>query len=80
MPCLCWEPLFSMLCMRCTDKGISLNLDLRITSKCVVIMIMLMPIFVYMYVCIYLSNRVVKDHDCFMLMVIWIYVCMYDVV
>ena len=28
MPWLSWELLFSMFCMRCTDKGSSLNLDL----------------------------------------------------
>jgi len=53
MPCLCWEFLFSMLCMLCMDKGSFLNLDLMISSNCVVIMIMLMPINVYMYVFIY---------------------------
>jgi len=38
---------FVMLCMHCTNKGISLNLDLMNTSNCVVIMIMLMSIDIY---------------------------------
>lgn len=41
MPSLSWELSFSIICMRCTDKGSSLNLDLRNTGNCVVIMIML---------------------------------------
>ena len=43
--------LLLMLCMLCMDKGISLNLDLMIFGNCIVIMIMLMSI--YMYICMY---------------------------
>ena len=74
---LCWEPLFSMLCMLCTDKENSLNFDLTIFGNYVVIVIMLMSIYVYMYVCMSLSDKVVRDQDCFMLMFICIYVCIY---
>ena len=77
MPWLCWELLFSMLCMLCTDKGSSLNIELMIYGNYVVIMIILTSIYVYMYVCMPLSDRVVKDHDCLMLMFVCIYVCMY---
>ena len=80
MPWLCQELSFSMLCMLCTDKGSTLNLDLMIFGNYVVIMITLMSIYVYLYVCISLSDRVIRDHDCFMLMFISIYVCMYVVV
>jgi len=51
IPWLCWELLFSMLCMLCMDKGSSLNLDLMLSSNYVVIMIILMSIYAYMYVC-----------------------------
>jgi len=43
----------SILYMRCTDKGSSLNLDLMISRNYVVIMIVSMYIYVYMYVCKY---------------------------
>ena len=80
MPWLCWEMLFLMLHMCCTHKGRSLNLDLMISSKYVVIMIMLMSICVCMYVCMYvMSDRVIMDHDNFMLMFICPYVCMHVV-
>ena len=48
----------------------------------VVIMIMLMYIYVYMYVHMSFPNKVVKDHDWFILMFICIYVCMllYDMI
>jgi len=52
---LCWEFFFSMLCMCCTHKGSSLNLDLTVSSDYVVIMIML-SICVYMYVCMYVCH------------------------
>jgi hypothetical protein len=50
MPWLCWELLFSMLCMLCMNKGSSLNLDLMISGNYVMIMIMLM---LYIYICMY---------------------------
>lgn len=75
MPWLCWELLFSMLCMHCMNKGSSLNLDLMISSNYIVIMITLMSICVYQ--CMYvMSNKVIMDHDYFMLM---FYACMYIV-
>jgi len=77
MPWLNWEPLFSMLCI---DKGSYLNLDLMLFGDYVVIMIMLMSIYVYMYVCISLSDRVIMNHDGFMLMFICIHVCIYVIV
>ena len=80
MPWICWELLFSMLCMCCANKGSSLKLYLRLSGNYVVIMIMLMSLYVYMYVCMSLSDRFVRDHDCFMLIFISIYVCMYVVV
>ena len=53
-----------MLCMVCTDKGISLNLDLMVSGTYVLTMIMLTSIYVYMYVCMYvMSDRVIMDHD-----------------
>lgn len=52
MPCLCWELLFSMLCM---DKGSSLNLDLMNTSNCIVILIML--------ICVCVCDMVVWGHS-----------------
>lgn len=51
MPLLCWEIFFSMLHMHCTNKGISLNLDLMIFGNYVAIMIVSMYIYIYMYVC-----------------------------
>ena len=54
MPWLCWEQLFSMLCM---NKGSSLNLDLMLSGNYVMTLIMLMFIYVYMYVCVSLSDR-----------------------
>ena len=80
IPWLCWELLFSMLCMLWTDKWISLNLDLLLFGNYVMIMIMLISIYVYMYVCISLFDRVVRNHDCLMLIFICIYVCMYVIV
>lgn len=78
MPWLCWELLFSMLCICFTHIGSSLNLEFMISSRYVVIMIMLMSICVYMYVCMYvMSDRVIMDHDYFMLIFICTYVCMY---
>lgn len=74
-PWLCWEILFSMLCMLCMDNKCYLNLDLMLFGNYVVIMIMPMYIYLYMYVCMSLSDRVVRNHACFMLM--FIYVCMY---
>lgn len=76
MPQLCWELLFSMLCMLCTDKGSSFNLNPMISINYVVIMIMMMSIYVYMYVHMLLSNKVIRDHYFFMLMTIYVYVCM----
>jgi len=64
--------------MCCMYKGSSLNFDLMISSNYVVIMIMLMSICVYMYVRMYVMfDRVIMDHDYFMLMFICIYACMY---
>ena len=60
--------------MLCMDKGCSLNLDLMISGNYVVIMIMLISLYVYMYVCMSLSDRVIRDHNCFMLMFIYMYV------
>ena len=73
MPFLCWEPLFSMLCM---DNWHSLNLYLMISGSHVVIRIMLMSIYVNMYLCMSLYDMVIEDHDCLMLMFICMYVCM----
>lgn len=61
--------------MVCTNKGSSLNLDLMLFGNFVVTMITLMFIYVYMYVCMSLSDRVVRNHDCLMLM--FIYSCTY---
>ena len=81
MPCLWWEQLYSIFCKLCIDKGVSLNLDLMVHGNYVVFMIMLMSIYVYMYACMYvISDRVIIDHDCFMLMFICLYVCMYVIV
>lgn len=66
--------------MLCIDKGSYLNLDLMNVGNYVVIMIMMMPIFVYMYACMSLFDRVVRDHYCFMLITICIHVCMYVIV
>ena len=60
-----------MLCMLCMNKGSSLNLDLMLSSNYFMIMIMLMFIYVYMYVCMSFSDRVVRDHDYFMLTIIY---------
>ena len=57
--------------MLCMDKGHSLNLDLMISGNYVVIMIMLMSLYVYRYICMLLSNKVIRDHDFFMLMFIF---------
>jgi len=51
--------LGSMLCMCCMNKGISLNLDLMLSSNYVMIMIMLMFIYVYMNVCMLFSDKVI---------------------
>lgn len=48
MPWLCWEQLFSVLCMVCIDKGSSLNLELMLSNCYVIIMIMMM----FIYVCV----------------------------
>lgn len=78
MPWICWELLFSMLCMCCTHKGSYLNFDLMISGNYIVITIMLMSICVYMYVCVHaMSNRFIMDHDYFKLMFTCTYVCMY---
>lgn len=74
---ICWERLFSMLCMMCTDKGSSPNLDIILSCNYVMIMIMLISIYVCMYV---VSHRVIMDHGHLMLMFICIYVCMYFIV
>ena len=37
---------------------------------------MLMSIYVYMYVFMPLSDKVVRDHDCFMITIIYMQVCM----
>ena len=50
MPQLCWEMLFSMLCM---NKGSSLNLDLVISGNYVLIMIML-NVYICIHVCMYI--------------------------
>ena len=60
---LSWELFFSMFCMLCMKKESSLNLQLMIYGNYVEIMVMLMTI----YVCMSLSDMVVKDHDCFIL-------------
>lgn len=52
MPWLCLELLFSILCMCCMDKGSSLNLDLMISGNYIMIIIMLMSI--YEYMCVYM--------------------------
>lgn len=77
IPWICWELLFSMFFMLCMDKGISLNLNLTISSNYVVFMIMIISIYVCMYVCMPFSYRVVRDYDFFMLMFICMYVCRY---
>jgi len=53
MPWICCELLFSMLRIRCMNKGSYLNLDLMISSNYVVIMIMLMCIYICMYVVVW---------------------------
>ena len=60
MPWICWESLFSILCMLEIDKGSPLNLYLMISSNYVVIMIMLMYICIHvcMYVCMYVCMLV----------------------
>jgi len=78
MPWLCWKLLFSMLCMLCTDKGSSLNLDIMNDGNRVVIMNMLMIMYTYLYMPLF--DKVVRDHDCFKLMFVCIPVCMYVVV
>lgn len=77
MAWLRWKLLLSMVWMLCIDKGSSLNLDLMISHKCAVITIMLMSIYVYMYVCMSFSDKIVRGHDLFMLMFICIHVSMY---
>lgn len=58
MPFLCWERLFSMLCMLYTDKGSTLNLDLALSDNYVMIMIMMMLIYVCVCICMSLSDRI----------------------
>ena len=66
------------MCMLWTDKAwSSLNLDLMLFGNYVVIVIMLKSIYVYIYACMSLSDRVVKNHDCLMLMFICINIYMY---
>ena len=72
MPWLCWEILFSMLCMLCTNNGSSLNLDLMISGNYVVIMSVSIYIYVYMYVCRYVIFS--RHHDCFVIM-LYMYLC-----
>ena len=55
MPWLSWEMLFSMLCMLCTDKGSSLNLNNMVSNNYVMIMIMVIYIRC-IYVCHYLTG------------------------
>ena len=57
MPWRCWEQFFSMLCMLCMNKGISLNLDLTLSGNYVMNVITIMFIYVCMYVCMSFSNR-----------------------
>ena len=79
MPWLCWD-CCSQYYTCCMNKGSTLNLDLIISGNFVVIMIMLRIIYVYMWVCMYvMSDRVITNHDYFMLMFICTYVCMYDI-
>lgn len=52
MPSLSWELLFSMLCLLCMNKGSSLNIGLMLYGNYAIIMITLIFIYVYMYVCI----------------------------
>ena len=66
--------------MLCMDKGSSLNIDLMISGNYSVIMTLAMSIYVYMYVSMLLSDRVIMDYDFFMLMFICMYACMYVVV
>ena len=80
MPWLCWELLLSISCMLCTDKGSYLNLDLMISGNHVVIRIRLMSIYVYMYVHMSFSDRVIRDRDCFMMMSICVYICIYVII
>jgi len=66
MPWLCFELFFLMLCMCCTHKGSSLNLDLMISGNYIMIMIMLMFIYACMYVCMYVVfDRANMDNDFF---------------
>ena len=46
-----------------------------VSGNYVVIMITLMFIYVYMHVHKSLSDRVIRDHECFMLMIL--HICMY---
>ena len=59
MHLLCWELLFSMLCM---DKGSSINLNLMIFGN-MLWSWLCWCLYVYMYVCMLMSNRVVRDHS-----------------
>lgn len=58
------------------DKRSYINLDLMISGNYGVIMIILMLIYVYMYVCMSLPNRIVSDHDFLMIIIIYKDVCM----
>jgi len=62
--------------MLCMDKGSSLNIDLMISGNYSVIMTLAMSIYVYMYVSMLLSDRVIMDYDFFMLMYVCMHVCM----
>lgn len=61
--------------MMCMDKGGSINLDLMISSNYVVIMIMLTCLYVYMYICMFLFEWVIKYHDYFIMIFVCMYVC-----
>jgi len=63
MPCLCLQLLLLTPYMHYTNKGSSLNLDLMKIGNCVVIMVTLLSIYVYIYVCMLLSDRVIRNHD-----------------
>jgi len=64
MPWLFLELLFSMLCILCADKGSFINLGIMISCDNVVIMVVLMSIYVYVYVCMTLFGKIIRDHAC----------------
>jgi len=76
VPWISWEFLISMLCMCCTDKCISLNLDLFIFGNFVLIMIMLMTICIH--VCMYVLVSHGYHGSCLFYANVYIYIHMHE--